>query len=262
MMQLYALDVEPLYYPGLFSTIHEDFDGDIIKYIDHLYRKSIFTDPTRFGKFTEKPKFKKLLKDPAFMGSFSMYQTYRQILDEYEELDDRYLAARRNYVNAMHEMYPDSVFYPDANSTLRLSYGTVCNCLARDAVSYEYYTTLAGVMEKEDPGNREFRVPERLKQLFEEKNYQPYVRDNTMRVCFLTNLDTTGGNSGSPVLNSKGELIGLNFDGNWESMSGDIIYEPEFQRSICVDIRYVLFIIDKFAGAHHLIQEMDINDQR
>jgi hypothetical protein len=262
MMQMYAQDVEPLYYPGLFSSIHKDFNGDIIKYIDHLYRKSIFTDPSRFEKFTEKPKFKKLMKDPAFMGSFSMYQTYQQILDEYEELDDRYNTARRKYVIATREMYPDSIFYPDANSTLRLSYGTVCDYLARDAVRGEYYTTLAGVMEKEDPENRAFQVPEKLKQLYEEKNYQPYVRDNTMRVCFLTNLDTTGGNSGSPVLNSRGELIGLNFDGNWESMSGDIIYEPEFQRSICVDIRYVLFIIDKFAGAQHLIQEMDINDQR
>jgi hypothetical protein len=117
-------------------------------------------------------------------------------------------------------------------------------------------------MEKEDPGKSEFYVPEKLKLLFREKDYQPYVQDSTMRVCFLTNLDTTGGNSGSPILNAKGELIGLNFDGNWESMSGDIIYEPEYQRSICVDIRYVLFIIDKFAGADHLIQEMDINGQR
>jgi len=262
MMQTYAQDVEPLYYPGLFSTIHGEFDGDVFKYIDNLYRKSVFADPSRFEKFTKKPKFKKLLKDPAFMGSFSMYQTYQQILDEYEELDDRFLTARRNYVIALREMYPDSAFYPDANSSLRLSYGTICDYQARDAVSYDYYTTLTGVLEKGDPENREFHVPEKLRQLFEEKNYQPYVRDNTMKVCFLTNLDTTGGNSGSPVLNAKGELIGLNFDGNWESMSGDIIYEPEFQRSICVDIRYVLFIIDKFAGADHLIQEMDIYDQK
>ena len=259
MMQLYSDDVEPLYFPGLFSTIHGDFEGNIEEYIQHLYKKSIFADPARFEKFTEKPKFKKLLKDPAFMGSFAMYQTYQQILDEYEELDDRYLSARRRYINAIREMNPDSVFYPDANSTLRLSFGTVCDYQARDAVNYEYYTTLAGVLEKEDQTNREFLVPARLKKLFEDKNYQPYASDNTMRVCFLTNLDTTGGNSGSPVLNAKGELIGLNFDGNWESMSGDIIYEPAFQRSICVDIRYVLFIIDKFAGAQHLIQEMDIN---
>ncbi len=261
MLPLYAQDVEPLYYPGLFSTIHDDFGGDILKYIKHLYSKSIFTDPSRFDKFVRKPRFNKLMRDPAFMAAFSMYQTYQQVLDEYEELDGRYANARRNYVHALREMYPDSVFYPDANSTLRLSYGTVCDYLARDAVSYGYYTTLAGVMEKEDPGDREFHVPEKLKRLFEEKDYQPYVRDSTMRVCFLTNLDTTGGNSGSPVLNSRGELIGLNFDGNWESMSGDMIYEPALQRSICVDIRYVLFIIDKFAGAHHLIAEMDINDQ-
>ncbi len=260
MMQLYAENVEPLYFPGLFSTIYKDFDGDIDKYIDHLYRKSLFTDPSRFEKFTAKPKFKKLFKDPVFMGSFTMYQTYQQILDEYEELEERFVAARRSYVKAVRDMYPDSIFYPDANSTLRLSYGTVCDYLARDAVSYDYYTTLAGVMEKEDLREREFTVPAKLKQLFEEKNFQPYCQDNTMRVCFLTDLDTTGGNSGSPVLNSRGELIGLNFDGNWESMSGDIIYEPEFQRSICVDIRYILFIVDKFAGAHQLIEEMDIHD--
>jgi hypothetical protein len=261
MIQMYARDVEPLYYPGLFSTLHGDFDGDIERYIDHLYKKSIFTDASRFEKFTKKPKFKKLVKDPVFMGAVSMYQTYQQILDEYEDLENRYVPARRHFVNAMREMYPDSIFYPDANSTLRLSFGTVCDYQARDAVSYDYYTTLTGVMEKEDPGRREFQVPEKLKRLHREKDYQPYARDSTMRVCFLTNLDTTGGNSGSPVLNAKGELIGLNFDGNWESMSGDIIYEPEYQRSISVDIRYVLFIIDKFAGAEHLIQEMDIHDQ-
>ena len=259
MMQMYAQDVEPLYYPGLFSTIHEDFDGDINLYIDHLYRKSIFTDPVRFRKFIRNPRFNKLVKDPAFMGSFSMYQTYQQILDEYEELDDRFNPARRNYIIATTEMYPDSAFYPDANSTLRLSYGIICDYQARDAVYYDYYTTLAGVMEKEDPEQKEFQVPEKLKLLYREKDYQPYVRDSTMRVCFITNLDTTGGNSGSPILNAKGELIGLNFDGNWESLSGDIIYEPEYQRSICVDIRYVLFIIDKFAGADHLIQEMEIH---
>jgi len=158
------------------------------------------------------------------------------------------------------KMYPDSSFYPDANSTLRLSYGIISSSHARDAVRYDYYTTLKGVMEKEDPGNRDFIVPEMLKSLYGEKSYEPYSQDSIMKVCFLTNLDTSGGNSGSPVLNARGEVIGLNFDGNWESMSGDIIYEPEFQRSICVDVRYILFLVDKFAGAGHLIEEMDLHD--
>ena len=158
------------------------------------------------------------------------------------------------------EMYPDSNFYPDANSTLRLSYGTVCGYRARDAVRYDYFTTLKGVMEKEDPSKRDFTVPALLKKLYREKSFAPYSRDSTMKVCFLTNLDTSGGNSGSPVLNAHGEIIGLNFDGNWESMSGDIIYEPEYQRSICVDIRYILFIMDRYGGAGHLIQEMELHD--
>ncbi|MFC2112872.1 S46 family peptidase [Bacteroidota bacterium] len=152
------------------------------------------------------------------------------------------------------------LFYPNANSTLRLSYGTIAGYEARDAVSYNYYTTLSGVMEKEDPGNRDFFVPQTLKDLYLEKRFLPYSQDSTMKVCFLTTLDTSGGNSGSPVLNSKGEVIGLNFDGNWESMSGDIIFEQEFQRSICVDVRYILFLIDHFAGARHLIEEMVLHD--
>jgi hypothetical protein len=115
-------------------------------------------------------------------------------------------------------------------------------------------------MEKERPGERDYRVPDALKKLWLEKKYHPYSRDSTMKVCFLTNLDTSGGNSGSPVLNARGEVIGLNFDGNWESMSGDIIYEPEFQRSICVDIRYILLLVDHFAGAGHLVEEMELHD--
>lgn len=260
LINQYALRVDPLYFPGFFSSIHKKFKGDIDRYLEHLYRKSIFADSSRFEKFIQNPRHKTLLKDPAFLGAFALYNTYFQILDEYEILEDRYIRASRKYQDGLMEMYPDSNFYPDANSTLRLSYGTISGYHARDAVEYNYYTTLSGVMEKEDPGSREFIVPERMKLLYREKNYLPYSQDSLMKVCFLTNLDTSGGNSGSPVLNARGEVIGLNFDGNWESMSGDIIYEQEFQRSICVDIRYILFIIDQFAGAGHLIEEMDLHD--
>ena len=155
-------------------------------------------------------------------------------------------------------MESDKVFYPDANSTMRLSYGSVQDYYPADAVHYDYVTHLYGVMEKEDPTNPEFIVPKKLKELFEAKDFGRYGKDGQLVTCFLTTNDITGGNSGSPVINGNGELIGLAFDGNWEAMSGDIAFEPELQRTICVDSRYVLFIIDKFAGAQNLIDELTI----
>ncbi len=260
LINQYAYRVEPIYFPGFFSTLRKKFHNDIEKYLSHLYKKSVFADQTKFNKFIQDSKHKKLLKDPAFLGAFSLYNTYYQILMEYEDLEAEYAASSMNYLEGLMEMFPDSNFYPDANSTLRMTYGTISGYHARDAVDYNYFTTLKGVIEKEDPWDRDFYLPEGLKELFRKKQYYPYSKDSVMNVCFLTNLDTSGGNSGSPVLNRRGEVIGLNFDGTWESMSGDIIYEPEFQRSICVDIRYILFIIDKFAEAEHLVKEMNIYD--
>ncbi len=156
------------------------------------------------------------------------------------------------------EMFPGRKFYPDANSTMRLTYGTVEDYVPRDAVTYDYMTTLGGVMEKEDPDNFEFVVPARLKELYQAKDFGPYGKDGVMPTCFLTTNDITGGNSGSPVIDGEGNLLGLAFDGNWEAMSGNITFEPALQRCICVDIRYVLFIMDKYAGASHLVNEMKI----
>ncbi len=155
-------------------------------------------------------------------------------------------------------MYPDSLFYPDANSTIRLSFGKVRGYQPADAVYYDYLTTLEGVMEKEDPDDHEFIVPERLKELYENKDYGKYGDDDVMFVNFLSINDITGGNSGSPVINGDGHVIGVAFDGNWEAMSGDILFEPELQRCINVDARYILFIIEKYANANHLIDEMTI----
>jgi hypothetical protein len=160
---------------------------------------------------------------------------------------------------ALMEMVPEKTQYPDANSTMRLSYGTVQDYDPRDAVTYKYYTTLQGVVDKYKPGDYEFDLPKRLIDLNNKKEYGRYGSSKGyMPVCFLTTNDITGGNSGSPVMNGKGELIGLAFDGNWESMSGDIAYEPELQRTIAVDIRYVLWIMDIYSGAKHLVDEMTI----
>ena len=148
--------------------------------------------------------------------------------------------------------------YPISN-IMRYTYGTIGGYSPKDAVVYKHYTTLDGVMEKEDPDNWEFVVPEKLKELWKNKDYGQYANEKgEMVTCFLSNNDITGGNSGSPIMNARGELIGLAFDGNWESMSSDVMFEPDLQRCINVDIRYVLFIVDKFGGAGHLIEEMDI----
>jgi hypothetical protein len=167
--------------------------------------------------------------------------------------------ASKIYTAGLLEWKKGEPSYPDANFPMRLTYGTVKGYAPRDAVRYRYYTTLDGVMEKEDPDNWEFVVPARLKELWKNKDFGQYaMADGSMPVAFLSNNDITGGNSGSPIMNSRGELIGLAFDGNWESMSSDVMFEPDLQRCINVDIRYVLFIVDKFGGAGWLIDEMDL----
>ena len=155
-------------------------------------------------------------------------------------------------------MNPDKQYYPDANSTMRITYGSVQDYFPADAVHYDFYTTIDGVMEKYQPGNYEFDLPQRFIDLYEAKNYGQYATDGELRVCFLSNNDITGGNSGSPVINGNGELIGTAFDGNWEAMSGDIAFEPDLQRTISVDIRYTLWVIDIYAGAGHLVEEMTL----
>jgi hypothetical protein len=162
------------------------------------------------------------------------------------------------FIAGLREMNPQKNYYPDANSTLRFSYGSVKDYYPADAVHYDYTTNLYGVMEKEDPTNPEFVVPERLKELYLKKDFGPYAENGKLITCFLSTNDITGGNSGSPVMNGNGELIGIAFDGNWEAMSGDIAFEEELQRTINVDIRYVLWVIDKFAGAQNLIDELTI----
>jgi hypothetical protein len=189
----------------------------------------------------------------------AFYMNYLTNESAYKKAKQKLAKANRLFVDALRNMKKDEFLYPDANFTMRLTYGSVLDYYPQDAVHFDFYTTMEGIMEKEDPNNPEFIVPERLKEIYETKDYGRYAdKDGTMKVCFLSTNDITGGNSGSPVINGKGELIGLAFDGNWEAMSGDILFDPALQRTINVDIRYVLMIIDKYAGATNLIEEMTI----
>ena len=254
-------DMQPEYFLKLVDDNKEDFDA----LADYVYKYSIFDSPMQVIEFLDKPKAKTLEKDPAMQLAQAFRAQLGAVMGAYREANSNISKYNRIFIAGLREQSPDKVFYPDANSTMRMTYGSVQDYVAADAVFYNYYTTLEGVMEKEDPTNDEFIVEEKLKKLFEKKDYGRYgeMIDGKERliVGFLTTNDITGGNSGSPVINGNGELIGLAFDGNWEAMSGDIAFEPELQRTISVDIRYVLFIIDKFAGAQNLIDELTIVDR-
>lgn len=245
--------------PDIFNVIDSLYAGNVERYVDDLFDNSLFASQERFETFLKNPSADQLKNDPAYLLSKSVSRAYSRDDKRVRELNIQYARGHRLYVAGLMEMMPDHKFYPDANFTIRLTYGQVLPYRPADGVIYDYYTTLEGVIAKEDPSNPlEFTVPDKLKELFKNKDYGQYAQDGTVRVGFLTNNDITGGNSGSPVLNAKGELVGLAFDGNWEAMSGDVAFEPELQRTICVDIRYVLFVIEKYAGATRLIDELTL----
>ena len=249
--------------PEIYSIIDKKFKGDIDAFTDDVYANSIFATPESIKAFLANPKPKKIGKDYAFITFSSMYEVllshipaYRMAMQTVSENDHIFVKGLREYYA---DMYPDKSLYPDANSTMRMSYGSVKDYMPADAVHYDYVCTAQGILEKYVPGDYEFDAPKRLIELIEKKDYGVYADENgELTVCFLSTNDITGGNSGSPIMNGKGELIGLAFDGNWEAMSGDVNFEPKLQRTINVDIRYVLFIIDKYAGATNLINELDI----
>jgi len=258
IMQLYLDNVPEKYRPDFFNQVKTRYKNDFVRYTKDLFARSMFADKKRFDAFIKNPTAKALEKDPVFQTALSVFKTYRLMYMQRGAFEDDFDKGHRLYVAGLMEMNPDRIYYPDANFTMRLTYGTVQDYYPRDAVHYDYLTTLDGVMEKEDPDNWEFVVSSRLKELYKNKDYGQYGENGRMPLCFITNNDITGGNSGSPVMDGEGNLLGLAFDGNWEAMSSNIVSEPALQRCICVDIRYVLFIMDKYAGATHLINEMKI----
>lgn len=260
LFELFHKDVPLDQQPEFFKKMIAKNKGDFHKMVHKMYDKSIFTNEARYNEFLNDPSKKALDKDPVFQFANQFVAHYRGVIapmtnEPAAEIEN----SNRLFVNGLRKMNDSHIYYPNANSTMRVTYGNVLDYYPADAVYYNYYTTLEGVMEKEDPGNPEFIVPAKLKSLYEAKDYGQYAeKDGTLRVCFLTNTDITGGNSGSPVINANGELIGCAFDGNWEAMSGDIAFEPKLQRTIAVDVRYILFIIDKFAGAQNIIDELKL----
>ena len=243
--------------PDIDGFLAKSFKGSKENFKNAL-ANSIFISKENFEKFVKKPNNKVLEKDPVYQylqSMLSMIMVNQHVYSDAEKVD----LPRRTYLAALKEMNANTPMYPDANSTMRTTYGTVCDYYPADGVHYNYFTTTKGILEKEIPGDPEFDVPAKLKDLILNKDFGQYAdKDGTLHVCFLSNNDITGGNSGSPIMNGNGELIGLAFDGNWEALSSDIVFNTELQRCINVDSRYVLFIIDKFGGQGYLLNEMDI----
>lgn len=261
MLQTYMQYIPAEQRISIFEVINKRFKGNSDAFVDACFDHSIFGKKENFEKFIRKPNSYQLSFDWMILFKHSITDGLLQTAIAMADANKNYDAAHKVWVKGMMDMKlsAGTPIYPDANSTLRLTYGKVLPYAPADGVEYGYYTTLKGAMEKEDPNNWEFVVPAKLKQLYQNKDFGRYAMPNgEMPVCFIVNTDNTGGNSGSPVFNAKGELIGTGFDRNYEGLTGDIAFRPSSQRAACVDIRYTLFIIEKYAGATHLIKELTI----
>ena len=264
LLGFYRDNQNPELLPQL-DSLAEGFDTfatmDLQAYTDYLFEKSIFTSREKLEKSLESEEFLgTLFTDPAFKLALTAYQQAFTLYSQMMMFEEAGKEANKAYTAGQLEWMAGQPSYPDANFTMRLSYGQVLPYSPKDGLVYNYFTTSDGILEKENPDDPEFIVPAKLKELILKKDFGRYAdpADGKLHVCFLTNNDITGGNSGSPVMDGDGNLIGLAFDGNWEAMSSDVLFEPELQRCICVDIRYVLFCIDKLGGAGSLLKEMTL----
>lgn len=259
MLDIYQKETDRNQQIEMFNDMESEFDGDISTYMDFCFNQSILGSLENFNAFIEAPSLDQLLTDPILDLNRKIERKRIQLNRFLSQSNKDYQAAHKVWVNGIMKMKEsrNEPIYPDANSTIRLTYGRVLPYHPADAVTYDSYTTLKGVMEKEEEDSRDFIVPSHLKKLYESNDYGFYANaKGELPVCFIINTDNTGGNSGSPVFNAKGELIGVGFDRNYEGLTGDIAFQPDLQRAVCVDIRYVLFIIDKFAGASYLLDEL------
>src|SRR5690554_1749795 len=259
LMSLYAERVPEKYHPDIYQKINDEFDGDFDKYANWLFDNTHFTSLEELMLLLQTADTQMLTKDPAMELALSTtdmgYELSGLMMPYYENM----LKGEREFMAALMAMDSDRTFYPDANFTQRMSYGTVQGYEPRDAVTYDYFTSYKGILEKQKPGDPEFNVQDYILKSINSGDFGRYADENgKLRVNFLSTNDITGGNSGSPVLNGNGELIGLAFDGNWESLSGDILFEPEMQRMISVDILYTLYMLDKVMNASHIVEELNL----
>ncbi|RUT73358.1 S46 family peptidase [Ancylomarina longa] len=259
LYKIYANHIAANKRPSIFDTIATKYQGNFEQFAKEAYVTSVFASEEKFNEFVENPCPDILDNDLLYQAGISVMKASKKLMSSLTANADDLRKGQRLFEDGLLQINKGKNMAPDANSTLRLTFGKVGGYTPKDGVYYKHFTTLKGVMEKEDPNNPEFVVPAKLKELYQKKDFGQYANKNgELNTCFLTNNDITGGNSGSPVINANGELIGAAFDGNSEAMSGDIDFEENLQRCICVDIRYVLFTIDKYAGAHNLIEEMTI----
>lgn len=265
MMKAYFTEMPSSFTPAFYGDVVDKYHGDFTKFAEAVYSKTLFNNEEKltklFAKYSKDPEvaIKKIEKDPILVYLNQFMELYRVgIIPEYGRIENELKRNYKTYMAALLEMENDKVLFPDANFTMRLAYGKVDGYQPRDGVRYQHYTTLSGIMDKGTEGFVDYAIPARLRDLYESKDYGKYGVDGTMPVCFIASNHTSGGNSGSPVMDADGRLIGINFDRNWEGTMSDVHYDPDLCRNITVDIRYVLFIIDKFAGAGYLVDEMDI----
>ena len=260
MMQIAKQRIPAKYLPDVFTKIDKKYKGDYKKYAADVFKKTKLLSYENIVELIANPKKNaKLKKDPAFELSLSSLVAMLNLRQEMNDASDKIIQGERLYLAGLMEMYPEKTFYSDANFTMRMSYGSIGGYRPYDAAWYTYFTTEKGILEKQDPTSDEFAVQPEILDLTKERDFGPYANaDGDLQLCFLTNNDITGGNSGSPIFDKNARLIGLAFDGNWEAMSGDIAFEPELQRCIGVDIRYVLFMIDKWGQCPRLINELKL----
>lgn len=262
LLALYGESLDLKWQAPEYVRLKNSCKGNFSSIADKIYGKSVFTDEGRFKTFVtnfNSVSVGKLNKDPFYLLALKVTDFLASdVKPELGHLNDDIQKLNRDYMSAQMEYDKEKVFYPDANSTLRVTYGTIKGYFSKDAVYFTYYTTLKGIMEKDNPEIYDYNVPEKLRQLYKTKDYGRYTQDGEVPVCFIADNHTTGGNSGSPVINAEGQLIGVNFDRAWEGVASDLSYNPEQSRNISLDIRYALFLIDKFAGAGYLLKEMTI----